>query len=294
MVQSSQSDDSSDGDKDDCSFASESPEDCPGRWAAELVVAVADQSMDKESAAILFGNRDRSTSESSDTSDGSSSSGSSSSTSMDGLSRSPVGFWTVRPGSSSIEDATDGDDEPICWTPSLQSSSHPSPAIDALSLNDDKGMGGPPHILSPSGFSTSNLGRLLDESSGAATAALALDESSHPSSNADDEFGPITSIVADDTAAASDTMGSCVPSFRPAVKKMSRSISYSAFSTYNTGVGLTMPKTESKPKLFQSTAVRTSLSSTHQNDLFRTYFVKFVDLLVERETERLVHGKEKV
>jgi hypothetical protein len=74
------------------------------------------------------------------------------------------------------------------------------------------------------------------------------------------------------------------------MKKMSRSISYSAFSTYNSA----LPKTDSNSKLFQSAAIRTSLSSVQANDLFRTYFAKFVDLLVVRETERLVHGKEKV
>lgn len=292
MVQSSQSDNSLDGDDaEDCSFASDSPEDCAGQWAAALVT-MADQSMDKESATLLFA-RDRSTSESSDSSSGSD--GSSSSTSTDALSKSPVGFWYVRPGSSSIEDTSvDYNDESICWTPSLQSSSHPSPAADTFSLNNNEGLGCPPHILSPSGFSTSNLSKLLTESSGEAAgvgfaATAALDELSHPSNNTDDEFGPITPIMAVQPTVPPVTLGS-LSSFKP-MKKMSRSISYSAFSTYSTGI--TLPKTESKPKLFQSTHVRTSLSSTQENDLFRTYFMKFVDLLVVRETERLVNSKAK-
>ncbi|KAL7524928.1 hypothetical protein ACHAXR_002731 [Thalassiosira sp. AJA248-18] len=269
MVQSSQSDNSLDGD----SFTSDSPEDsAAGEWAAALV-AVADQSMDKESAALLFG-RDRSISESSESSSGSD--GSSSSSSSCALSKSPIGFWYVRPGSSSIDDVSQDSDEPICWTPSLQSSSHP---IRESLLSDED------HILSPSGFSTSNLGKLLTESSGAGFASAALDESSHQSSNADDEFGPITP-----PADQAPPTVSCLSSFKPLKKTMCRSISYSAFSTYNTAL---RPNTDSKPnKLCHSTAMRTSLSSAQENDLFRTYFVKFVDLLVVRETERLVHSKE--
>jgi hypothetical protein len=303
MVQTSQSDNSSDGDRGDDanSFASDSPEDCAaGQWAAELV-AVADQSMDKESAALLFGNRDRSISESSNTSSGSSDG--SSSTSTDALSKSPVGFWYVRPGSSSIDDGSEAydDDEPICWTPSLQSSSHPvadpSMAIsDSNLLNSEADLGcrrvsvGPPHILSPSGFSASNLTKLLTVSSGVSTRGLAtaaLEESSHPSDNADDELGPITPTT---DQPPPPTVGS-LSSFKP-LKTMSRSISYSAFSTYSSSKA--SHSTYSKPnKLLQSTNVRGgSLSSTQEDDLFRTYFMKFVDLLVVRETERLVHSKE--
>lgn len=290
MVQSSLSDHSPDtiDDEDDDvhSFASDSPEGCAaGQWAAALV-AVADQSMDKENAtALVFSqlHRERSISESSNSSSGSGDSSYGSSA----LSKSPIGFWYVRPGSSSIDDASD--DGPICWTPSLQSSSHPSPDVDPFMLNDDKDCGGPPQILSPSGFSTSNLGKLLSESSEAAgfSTDTALDESSHPSNNADDEFGPISSPSSTDQPPR-PVAASCLSSFTP-VKKMSRSISYSAFSTYNTGLP---PNTDSKSKLFQSTTImRTSLSSTQENDLFRTYFMKFVDLLVVRETERLVHSK---
>lgn len=266
MVQSSQSDSCDDNDAE--SFASE-PEDCAaGEWAAALV-AVADQSMDKENAALLFGQRDRSISESSDSSSGSDSS---SDTSSNDLSKSPVGFWYVRPGSSSVDDASEDDDEQICWTPSLQSSSHQN-AMDPLLLNDDKSC--PPHILSPSGFSASNLSKLLTE---------AADESSHPSNQADDELGPITPPT--DQLQNPPTVG-CLSSFKP-MKKLSRSISYSAFSTYSN----TPSSMDPKPKLFQSTAMRNGLPSTQETDLFRTYFMKFVDLLVVRETERLVHGKE--
>mmetsp|Transcript_15280 Transcript_15280/g.36658 ORF Transcript_15280/g.36658 Transcript_15280/m.36658 type:complete len:892 (-) Transcript_15280:166-2841(-) len=297
MVQSSQS--SSDGDRGDDanSFASDSPEDCEaGQWAAALV-AVADQSMDKDSAALLFGkNRDRSVSDSSESSSGSSSSDGSSSSNV--LSKSPVGFWHVRPGSNSLIDNDSeeyDDDEPI-W--SLQSSSHHTndvsiAASDSILFNAESNAFrrvsvGPPHILSPSGFSSSNLNKLLTESSPSGTMAVGFvptatsleDEVSHPSSNADDKFGPITPSMVQPPQSFS--------SFKP-VKKMSRSISYSAFSTHTNKE----PSTDSKAnKLCQSTAMRPHLSSTHEHDLFRTYFMKFVDLLVVRETERLVHSKE--
>lgn len=263
MVQSSQSDDSSAGDIDAVSLTSENPEDsAAGQWAAALI----DQSMDKTSAAFLFG-RDRSISESSD------SSSSSGGSSCKDLSKSPIGFWYVRPGSASLDDNSQDDDEPICWTPSLESSSH---AICDSLLSED------PHVLSPSGFSSSNLGKLLAESAVTGFNTSALDVSSHASSNADDELGPITT-----TDQASST-ASNFTSFKPLKKTMCRSMSYSAFSTYSTPA----QNTGSKSKLFLSTAMRTSLSSTHESDLFRTYFMKFVDLLVVRETERLLHSKD--
>lgn len=303
MVQSSQSEDISSEDDDDdanCSLTSEAnSEDCAaGEWAAALV-AVADQSIDQDGAHALLtlGQqlRDRSISESSESSSGSSGSYGSMSTtsSSDRLSKSPIGFWYVRPGSSSIENASSDDGEPICWTPSLQSSSHPVTSDSLLSLdvlNLDEVVVGPPHILFPSVSSTSNLGKLLSESTSGARglATAALDESSHPSSNADDEFGPITPPSMNQ-GVPPPAVG-CFSSFKPLKKMtMSRSMSYSAF-TYNTGLA---PNSDFKPKLLsQSTVMRTSLSSTQENDLFRTYFMKFVDLLVVRETERLVHSKE--
>ncbi|KAL7545653.1 hypothetical protein ACHAWF_009004 [Thalassiosira exigua] len=286
MVQSSQSDNSSfegreqEEDDDAVSFASDSPEDCAaGEWAAALV-AVADQSMDKESAAIIL-NRNRSISESSDTSSGSSGSHSTS------LAKSPVGFWYVRPGSSSIEV---DDNEPICWASSLQSSGHPQPDAD-LSMDDADDIG-PPHILSPSGFSSSNLSKLLAETSPGATAfsspaSPALDEISHPSTNADDEFCPITPM------ATNREMVGSLSTIKPLKKTMNRSISFSAFSTAPKAVPIADPG-RGRDLLSQSTAVRmrSGLSSTQANDMFRTYFVKFVDLLVVREMERLVHRRE--
>jgi hypothetical protein len=165
-------------------------------------------------------------------------------------------------------------------------------------LDDDKGI--PPHVLSPSGFSasnlsrlltespsgfsSSNLGRLLSESSSGGAAATqsatttAFDECSHPSSNADDELGPITPPTIGQPPAPSAAV---LSAFKPTRKTFHRSISYSAFST--------APNTDTKNNLLQSTG-RSSLTSVQENGLFRTYFVKFVDLLVVRETERLVHN----
>ena len=293
MVQSSQSDNSSTNAEEDdfteSSFTSETEDCAAGQWAAALV-AVADQSLekDKNASSLSFGGRNRSISESSDISNGDISRSSSA------LSKSPVGFWYVRPGDGNTSE--EDDEELICWTPSLQSSCHNGDS----SLDDEKGI--PPHVLSPSGFSasnlsrlltespsgfsSSNLGRLLSESSSggaaatqSATTTTAFDECSHPSSNADDELGPITPPTMGQPPAPSAVLSA----FKPTRKTFHRSISYSAFST--------APNTDTKNNLLQSTG-RSSLTSVQENGLFRTYFVKFVDLLVVRETERLVHRKE--
>merc|ERR1712003_425821 len=85
-------------------------------------------------------------------------------------------------------------------------------------------------------------------------------------------------------------VGTSFSSFKPMKKTFGRSMSYSAFSTYNTGLP---PSTDPKPKQFaQSNQRCNSISSTQENELFRTYFMKFVDLLVVRETGRLIHGND--
>lgn len=293
MVQSSQSDLSEEEDididevgDDVCSFTSENPsEDCAaGDWAAALV-AMADKSMDKDTlqASLLLDQklRDRSISESSGFSSGSSGSYESSSTSSttNALSKSPIGFWHVRPGSSTLDnDTSEDEDKSVCWTPSLQSSGHPLNPDSSLLMNMDKDLG-PPCILSPSGFSTSNLGKLLSEST------VTLEVASHPSSNADDEFGPLTPQTTMNQALPGATSFS---SFKPTKKTMCRSMSYSAFSTYNNGL---TPSTDLKPKQF-SQSIQHNRTVNQENDLFRTYFMKFVDLLVVRETERLIHRNE--
>jgi hypothetical protein len=239
MVPSSNSDCSSEA---GFSCASETEDGEAEEWAAGLV-AFANESMDNDVG--LFG-RDRSVSDSSD-----------SSSSTNKLSKSPVGFWHVRPGSSSLEDESD-DDEPICWTPSLTSSNHPGTLLNDV---------GPTHILPQSGFSTSNLSKLLNESG----AEFSLDNNSQ--TNPDDDEAP-------DTPA--DQFGNF--SFRPLSNKtLVRSMSYTAFSTYSDA------SNSQYSKFTKSSNIRSSLSSTQENDLFRTYFMKFFDLLVVRETERLIH-----
>lgn len=245
----SQSDDSSEGDEDTGSFAFDGPDDnAAGEWAAALV-AVADQSMEKDT---MFDGRNRSVSESS--SDESLSSA---------LSKSPVGFWYVRPGSA-MNDSYE-DDEPSCTSPSTQSSMHSNPAEFSSSL---------PRILSQSGFSTSNLGKLLAESS--PSKFNSSQESLLPTEDVlTDRLGPITTSFD-------------MPS--TPLKTMSRSMSYSAFSTHKSAAhSYNHLKSNLSRTILNN--VRNISSSTHEHDLFRAYFVKFVDLLVVRETERVLHSK---
>jgi hypothetical protein len=266
VVHTSQSDNSSNGDDDATSFASECHEDsAAGEWAAALV-AVADQSMDKEG---LFG-RDRSVSESS--------SGSSTASSS-ALSKSPVGFWYVRPGSSSLNRcASNDDDEAISWSGSLEFTGHPHP----VELPSSFGCGDASHIFSPSACASSGLGKLLAESSVAAspTAAPATGELSDPCNSADDELGPAPQPIDHSPATTSTGQFSHMP-----LKTMFRSMSYSAFTTHNK---VPPPNTAMTSKQYRSA----SLPPTQAGDLFRTYYIKLVDLLAVRETEHLVHLKE--
>jgi len=251
-VLSSQSDNSSDGDDDDDDYAESVVSECQeenaaGEWAAALV-AVADQSLDNIG-------RDRSVSESS-SSDGS----------LTALSKSPVGFWYVRPGTSLIRcESEDDDDEPICWTASVESALGSSGFI------------GDAHVFSPSrDFVSSNLGKVLAETSLVECTPTTI-EICNPSNSADDEFRP---LPMDDSLATNGKI-----SYKPLKNTgMNRSMSYSAFITHNS---VPTPETSMSSKLKRST----SMAPTQVGDLFRTYFIKFVDLLVQRETEHLVHNK---
>lgn len=256
-VLSSQSDNSSDGDDDDDyaeSVVSECQEESPGEWAAALV-AVADQSMDNIG-------RDRSVSESS-SSDGS----------LNALSKSPVGFWYVRPGASLIRcESEDYDDEPICWTASVESTRHTDRGYE--SLLGSSGFISDTHVFSASGdFVSSNLGKVLAETSLVdGTPTPTTIEICNPSNSADDEF---CSLPIGDSLATNGKIS---------YTGMNRSMSYSAFITHNR---VPLPETSMSSKLNRST----SMAPTQAGDLFRTYFIKFVDLLVQRETEHLVHNK---
>jgi hypothetical protein len=263
-VLSSQSDNSSDGDDDDDDYAESVVIECQeesaaGEWAAALV-AVADLSMDNIG-------RDRSVSESS-SSDGS----------INALSKSPVGFWYVRPGTSLIRcESEDYDDEPICWTASVESTRHTDDSHK--SPLGSSGFIGDTHVFSPSGdFVSSNLGKVLAETSLIdCTPTPTTIEICNPSNSADDEFCP---LPIDDSLATNGKI-----SYKPLkYTGMNRSMSYSAFITHNRAP---MPETSMSSKLNRST----SMAPTQTGDLFRTYFIKFIDLLVQRETEHLVHNK---
>lgn len=247
VVQSSQSDDNS-FDSASCSFAS-GPEDVEaGEWAADMI-AMADQNMDAKEQG-LFG-RNRSVSESSSSSsDGDMTSKSSS---------SPVGFWTVRPGSSIEGDSEEEeDDDSIGWGQSL--------TYNPITSSQDR------NLFSPHAFSSSNLVNLMKDTK----SGISEEDSNH----ADDELGSITPPT-------TQAQVTSFPAFKPLQKTMIRSHSYAAFSSYPSN-----EEYDRRPTMLcQSTNMRArTLSSTQENDLFRTYFMKFVDLLIVRETERLVHN----
>ena len=104
--------------------------------------------------------------------------------------------------------------------------------------------------------------------------------SEEDSNHADDELGSITPPT-------TQAQVTSFPAFKPLQKTMIRSHSYAAFSSYPSN-----EEYDRRPTMLcQSTNMRArTLSSTQENDLFRTYFMKFVDLLIVRETERLVHN----
>jgi len=343
LFHSSQSDDSTvdHEDADACSFASKSPSEdgAADEWAAALV-ALTDQNKESAQSLLLLSkqHRGRSTSVSSNGSDGSSSTSS----------KSAAGFWHIRPGSLSLENISSEDDEPICWTPSLQSSGHTS---SMESFTEDKEIEPLP----------TQFGMLVVESPTTQLdfATLTLAETSPPSGTSEDEFGAIASPVTDKLVVESPTMQagftiptlaetsaptgtsedecsaivspvtdklveespavqagfttptlaedrfgatappvmdegapfpavSCRSSFQPFKKAMSRSISYSAFSSHNNGLARSAGLNPTL--LSQSSAIRTGLFLTQENNLFRTYFMKFVDLLVVREMERLLRN----
>jgi len=287
FIHSSQSDNSSidEEDTDACSFTSKSPSEdgAAVEWAAALV-ALADQN--KEMLLPSQQHRGRSTSESSSGSNVSSST----SSSLDAFSKSPAGFWHVRPGSMSLEVNSLEDNEPICWTPSLQSSRHAS-STDSFTCEDDNTENvGPLHNLSPTKFSASNLGKLLVEAPTVrAGFATPVDETCRPWGTSKNQFDGITSPPVDQGVPLPAV--SCRSSFQPFKKKaMSRSISYSAFSSHNNGQARCTNLNATL--LSQSSAIRTGLSFTQESNLFRTYFMKFVDLLVVREMERLLQANK--
>ena len=276
MAHSSLSDNSS---NDGYSTASAPEEYEAEDWAA-AVLAVADTSMNADVA------RERSTSESSDSSEDSK------------LSKSPVGFWHVRPGSSKIkhESSDAEDDEFISWTF--------SDADGRRGSNSEDGMRRPSHIITNTRLSTtrfsscSNLSKiLLNEETGFVGFSLEEDD---VESKAEEDSYP-HQLNAWPSAASNRPPSSCstihrgsiaaTSSVQPLNKTFSRSMSYSAFSSASNSTG---DESNQNKGFNQNTAfrARNNSISTLDDDLFRTYFLKFVDLLIVRETERLVHCRQ--
>ncbi|KAL7522280.1 hypothetical protein ACHAWX_006971 [Stephanocyclus meneghinianus] len=269
MAHSSLSDNSS---NDGYSTASAPEEYEAEDWAA-AVLAVADESMNADFA------RDRATSESSDSTENSK------------LSKSPVGFWYVRPGSSTVQhESSDAEDEEfISWTFSETFDGPPASADQGDNRR-------PSHIIANSRLSMtrlsscSNLSKILqDEETG--FVGFSLDD--HESRSNKEDTVPDWPLTSDRPPSSSSNFSSsvaaCTPSY-PQNKAFVRSMSYSAFSSASNH---TSDEPILRKDLNSHMAVRNSLSSNQEEELFRTYFLKFVDLLIVRETERLVHCRHK-
>jgi hypothetical protein len=272
MAHSSLSDNSS---NDGYSTASAPDEYEAEDWAA-AVLAVADTSMNADIG------RERATSESS-TSENSN------------LSKSPVGFWYVRPGSSRVKnDPSDAEADDFITSWSFSEADNPRASII------DDGVRRPSHIitntrLSSSRFSScSGLSKILYEDSG--FVGFSVDEGDATSKDADskteDRFDQheFSSWVATTDRPPSTTSSNlhssiaAIPVPQPQTKTFSRSISYSAISSsshagddHNANKGFA-----------KSIHMRNSSISSQDDESFRTYFLKFVDLLIVRETERLI------
>jgi hypothetical protein len=265
MAHSSLSDNSS---NDGYSTASAPEEYEAEDWAA-AVLAVADTSINADVARV------RSTSESSDSDDSK-------------LSKSPVGFWYVRPGSSKIEhESSDADgDEFKSW--SFSERDDPNPSIVTNTR------------LSTTRLSScSNLSKILqNEETG--FAGFCLDEEDAEFKTEDDfhhhqlSAWPTASPDRSPSSSSSNfrsSVATSTTSHPPQNKTFARSISYSAFSSAaNAGA-----EESNINKGFTKNSViraRNNSLSSHDDELFRTYFLKFVDLLIVRETERLVHCRD--
>jgi hypothetical protein len=268
MAHSSLSDNSS---NDGYSTASAAEEYEAEDWAA-AVLAVADESMNADFA------RDRATSESSDSTENSK------------FSKSPVGFWYVRPGSSTVqhEVSDPDDDEFISWTF--------SETVDCSTATaDPDDYGRTSHIIANNRLPTirlsscSNLSKILhDEDTG--LVGFGLDD--HEARTNQEETVSYWDLSSNRPPSSSNNVSSLValpsPS-HPQNKTFARSMSYSAFSSASNN---TTDEQALRKGFTNNMAIRNSLSSNQDDELFRTYFLKFVDLLIVRETERLVHCKQ--
>lgn len=260
-------------------------------WAAELI-AFTDESMDKKDASLLINTRGRSTSV---CSWGSDSSGNLSTS-------SPVGFWHVRPGSLRVgddddQDTTSDDD----WTPSLASS-----FVVKVALPEDSGGVSCNTVIEPSDV-------VLHRSEGYSTKCIeTLDKSLQPPSSRlcgvgfdDDEEVDCDDFPATPSVQLIGTLpfssngktksnnSNVTPTTTEPIpqKPLMRSISFSAFSSNTNDSsllangGVCANKNADHMKVHRPSVT----SSRKESDHYRMYFMKFIDLLVMRETERIVH-----
>jgi hypothetical protein len=235
---------------DSSSDSLEENEDCE-EWAANLI---ADVSMDKSFSMLQNNTKGRSPSIESDSSDES------------GLSSSPQGFWHVRPGSCAAEESDSDDEEgSITWSPG----NSPSKFLN-LSASP---FGGRRESYNPSapGRRASIIFPDLPPTMYKSPSKVTFAESIEPPPLAD-MLAPII-----DTEHGYKRCSSCdgVESLalfppKPESIGIKRSLSYSALSER-------MHEEEEKgsiqkPRTFQ------------ENKKYRDYFLKFVDLVIIRET----------
>lgn len=274
MAHSSLSDNSS---QDGYSSASAPEEYEAEDWAA-AVLAVADTSMNADIT------RDRSVSESSNCSHDSK------------LSKSPVGFWYVRPGSSSIEHETSDaeEDDFVSW--SFSEVDKPRASI----VKDETRR--PSHIITNTRLSTnrlsscSNLSKILQNDDDGFL-GFCFDEEEEKSNTEDGshhhQYNAGSASTEQPPSFSTSNFRSSVAAFtqtQPQNKTFMRSMSYSAFSSAsNHDDG---PNTNKGFDNSRTIRARNNSLSSNDDDMFRTYFLKFVDLLIVRETERLIHCRQ--
>lgn len=282
IVQSSGSDSSSDAHDTDV-FEAERDDEERDEWAAAIVADV-NVSVDQE-AFLRFG-KHRSASELSDAS-----SKESAHSGSQALSKSPVGFWTVRPGSEDDEDDDDDDQSAhsVTWSPHL--SPHMSPLGSRVGLS---GMGS-----LPKGVDLKNLIpplSLLEAERRPSTVKFEMSpiKFSSPALSADIgadlEFpsSPLADLSLDRPSSSKlDKVGSPQGFFSLKKAKdigslMVRSQSYSAFSSWkdaDRGSG-------------HNQSFQTSVRVGEEEDQNHAYFLKFIDLLIERVTTAAARQRE--
>lgn len=245
MIQSSASDSSSDSLEDN-------EDDCCEEWAANLI---ADVSLDKSLAMLQTTTKGRSGSIESDSSD------------EFEVSSSPQGFWHVRPGSFSVE-GSDSDDEEgsTTWSPG----NSPSEFLD-LSVSSFGGRRGSYNPSAP-GRRASLISPVLPPTMYKSSSKVTFAETIEPpplfymrASIADVEHVDCKRSISCDAVESP----SLFPP-KPESNGIKRSLSYSALS-------------ERMHEEEKEASIQKPLTF-HENEKYRDYFLKFVDLVIVRET----------